>query len=132
MRKYVPDDAIYTKEHLWLRFEGKKVCIGITEYLAEEIGRVTELDLPEEDDEIDFETEFGFIAGKNNNGMDLFSPLSGTIAEVNAEAMENPKLVSDDPYDEGWLVVLKGVNKDELEEPMTAEEYGEYLQGLEE
>lgn len=127
----IPDDAVYTKDHLWVRFEDELARIGVTEYFLKEVGRVTEIDLPEEGDHIEYETELAFITGTEMTGLDIFSPLSGEVAEANVDAHEHPRMVSDDPYDEGWLVALKDFDSDELEDTMTAEEYIAFIESLE-
>ena len=97
-------DLLYSKDHEWVRVESEGVAIvGVTDYAAEQLGDVVYVDLPEVDDEISAGTEMGEIESTKSVS-DLFSPLSGTITEVNQAVVDSPELVNSSPFEEGWLV----------------------------
>ena len=97
-------ELLYSKDHEWVRVESEGVAIvGVTDYAAEQLGDVVYVDLPEVDDEISAGTEMGEIESTKSVS-DLFSPLSGTITEVNQAVVDSPELVNSSPFEEGWLV----------------------------
>lgn len=128
----VPDDLSYTKEHLWVRIIDDTVTVGVTEFFADRLGRVTDIELPDAGDAVDFAAEIGSLVGTKGGAFDLFTPLTGTVAEVNEDVVEDPRLVGDDPYDEGWLFTLDDVDDEEVDGLLEPEEYAEYLTGLDE
>lgn len=94
---------LYTAEHEWLLLDGDTATVGITDYAADKLGDVVYVDLPEVDDEITAGTEMGEIESTKSVS-DLFSPLSGTVTEVNQAVVDSPELVNASPFEEGWLV----------------------------
>ena len=97
-------ELLYSKDHEWVRVESEGVAIvGVTDYAAEQLGDVVYVDLPEVDDEISAGTEMGEIESTKSVS-DLFSPLSGTVTEVNQAVVDLPELVNSSPFEEGWLV----------------------------
>ncbi len=97
-------ELLYSKDHEWVRVESEGVAIvGVTDYAAEQLGDVVYVDLPEVDDEISAGTEMGEIESTKSVS-DLFSPLSGTVTEVNQAVVDSPELVNSSPFEEGWLV----------------------------
>ncbi len=121
-----PDELKYSKEHIWVRIEGGKAILGITDYAQQELGPVTAVELPDVGDELEQDDSFGSIEARKTVA-ELYAPLSGQVFEVNEELEETPELVNDDPYDSGWLVVVTVVDSEELNLLMTAEDYAEYV-----
>ncbi len=121
-----PDELKYSKEHIWVRIEGAKAVLGITDYAQQELGPVTAVELPDAGDELEQDDSFGSIEARKTVA-ELYAPLSGQVVEVNEELEETPELVNDDPYDSGWLVVVTVVDSEELNLLMTAEDYAEYV-----
>src|SRR5689334_1408706 len=117
-----PEELKYSKEHLWVRVEGHKAIIGITDYAQQELGIVTTIELPGVGDELEQDDSFGSVEARKTLA-DLYAPLSGPVLEVNKELEEAPELLSDDPYDGGWLVVIEISDADELNSLMSAEDY---------
>ena len=127
-----PPDLKYSKEHEWLRVESEGVAaIGISEFAAESLGDVVFLDLPQLDAELAQFEKLGEVESVKAVS-DLYSPISGRILERNEEAIENPQLVNDSPYEAGWLVRVKFSDSAELDELMTSVEYDAFLSTLEE
>ncbi len=121
-----PDELKYSKEHIWVRVEGSRAVLGITDYAQQELGPVTAVELPDAGDELEQDDSFGSVEARKTVA-ELYAPLSGPVVEVNEELEETPELVNDDPYDSGWLVVVTVVDAEELNLLMTAEDYAEYV-----
>lgn len=97
-------ELLYSKDHEWVRVESDGVAvIGVTDYAAEQLGDVVYVDLPEVDGEISAGAEMGEIESTKSVS-DLFSPLSGTVTEINDAVVDTPELVNSSPFDEGWLI----------------------------
>ncbi len=125
-----PEEFKYSKEHLWVRVEGNKAVIGITDFAQDELGDIACIELPEEGDDVEQEDSMGSIEARKTVA-ELYAPLSGSVLEVNSEAVDNPSLVNDDPYDGGWLVELSINDHDELKSLMSAMDYIEYVENKE-
>lgn len=113
-----PENLKYTTEHEWLDGSTPAV-IGVTDVAAEALGDVVYLELPE----VGAEVEAGAVVGEiesTKSVSELYSPVSGTIAEVNSEAVDNPEIVNQDPYGKGWLFKVEITGAGEL---LTAAEY---------
>ncbi len=122
-----PEELHYNKEHIWVRVEGGKAVIGITDYAQEELGKITSIDLPEVGDEVEQEDSFGSIEARKTVA-DMYAPITGTVLEVNEELLDNPALLNEDPYDSGWIVVLSLDDPEELSLLLSAEEYSDSLE----
>ena len=118
----IPEDLVYTSEHEWIRIEGNKAEIGITNHAQNELGDIVYVELPILDDEIDSGEEFGTIESVKAVSP-LYMPVSGRIIEVNSELQEHPELVNEDCYDEGWLVRIEINNAEDTDELLDPEAY---------
>jgi glycine cleavage system H protein len=121
-----PEELKYSKEHLWVRLEGDRAVIGITDYAQSELGNITVVELPEAGDDVEQDDSFGSIEARKTVA-ELYSPLSGTVVEVNAELGSTPEFVNDDPYDGGWLVVIEIADAEEMNLLMSADLYEDYV-----
>jgi glycine cleavage system H protein len=122
----IPEELKYSKEHLWVRVEGKRGIIGLTDYAQHELGAVSALELPEEGDELDQDDSFGSVEARKTVA-ELYAPVSGPVLEVNRDLLDAPAPINDDPYDDGWLVVVEIVSPDELNSLMSADDYQDYV-----
>jgi glycine cleavage system H protein len=124
-----PADLKYSKTDEWVRVEGDTAVIGITDYAQDQLGDVVYIELPWEGAEsIADEQKFGDIESVKATS-ELISPVSGEIVRVNEALKEQPELVNDSPYEEGWMIAVKLSNPAQLDSLMTAEQYREYLEG---
>ena len=130
MSKY-PDDLKYTKEHEWARIDGTKATIGITQFAVDQLGDITQVELPKEGEKLRAGEPFGTVESVKAVS-DLFAPLSGTVTKVNDPLNDSPEYVNDDCYDEGWIVQVEVTNAAELEKLMSADQYQEFLREQEE
>ncbi len=121
-----PDDLRYTKEHEWARVDGKVVTIGITRFAVESLGDITQVDLPKEGEELKKDAVFGTVESVKAVS-DLFAPVTGKVVKVNDPLGDSPEYLSDDPYDEGWMLQVELSNEAELGELMDAAAYGEFV-----
>lgn len=121
-----PSELKYTKEHEWVKIEGNFAIVGITDYAQEQLGDVVMVELPEEGREVSKDDTFGVVESVKSVS-DVFSPLSGKVAEVNEPLANSPNMVNEDCYGEGWLVKLELTNPEEVASLMSARDYQEYL-----
>jgi glycine cleavage system H protein len=125
-----PKEYKYTKEHEWICPEaGDKAKLGITDYAQSQLGDIVFLDLPAPGTQLTQFKKMGEIEAVKAVS-DLFSPASGQVLEINQAAIDNPKLVNEDPYGAGWLVRLKLSQPTELEALMSSDEYDRFVAGL--
>ena len=108
----IPDELCYTKEHEWARMEGGLCVVGITDYAQGELGDIVYVELPQPGTQVEIMGEFGVVESVKT-ASDLYSPLAGEIVEVNEDLEDNPELVNDSPYDEGWMLKIRPSNLDE-------------------
>ncbi len=121
-----PEELKYSKEHLWVRLEGDRAVIGITDYAQAELGNITVVELPDTGDDLEQDDSFGSIEARKTVA-ELYAPLSGTVLEVNSELGSTPEFVNDDPYDGGWLVVIEIADAEEMNLLMSADLYEDYV-----
>ncbi len=101
-----PEDLRYTAEHEWIRSDGDRIEIGITDYAQEQLGDVVYVDLPGSGVRVEAGQPFGEVESTKSVS-DLFAPVSGTIVERNEELEDRPELINSDAYGEGWLVKIE-------------------------
>ena len=118
----LPKDYRYSKEHEWVKEEGDKLRIGITEFAQSELGDVVFAELPEVGDELEAEEPFGSVESVKTVS-ELYAPVSGKVVEVNDELEESPELVNESPYDKAWMIVIEPADKSGLDELMDADGY---------
>jgi glycine cleavage system H protein len=129
-----PDDLLYSKEHEWARVRsqdgnqsGKKIAqIGVTRFAVEQLGDVTQVELPDEGDTITKDEAFGTVESVKAVS-DLFAPVTGKVIKVNSPLNDSPEYVNDDPYDEGWMIEVEMTDPSEADELMSAEQYESFL-----
>jgi glycine cleavage system H protein len=121
-----PDDLLYTKEHEWARLKGNVAQIGITRFAVEQLGDVTQVELPREGEQVTKDEVFGTVESVKAVS-DLFAPLSGKVLKVNSPLSDSPEYVNDDPYDEGWMLEVELSNPGETQQLMNAEQYRAFL-----
>jgi glycine cleavage system H protein len=123
----IPQDLRYHKEHEWVRAEGKKATIGISDFAQEALGDIVYLEIPKIGTSVPFGKEITEIESTKTTSP-LFAPVSGKIVAVNEQLKEKPELINQDPYGEGWIVVIEMSQAKEVEQLMTAKDYEAFLQ----
>jgi len=126
-----PSDLKYTKEHEWARIDGNMATIGITKYAVEQLGDITQVDLPKEGETVRKNDVFGSVESVKAVS-DIYAPVSGKVVKVNTPLGDSPEYLSDDPYDEGWMVQVEMANPAELDGLMDAAAYEAFVEEQEE
>jgi glycine cleavage system H protein len=120
-----PDDLKYTDDHEWVRVEGNIATIGVTDHAASELGDVVYVDI-EMDGAVSKGDTIGTIEAVKTVA-DMYSPISGTITEINTSLNDNPEVVNNDAYGDGWIVKIELSDSNELDELMSASAYKESI-----
>ena len=126
----VQEGFFYTKEHEWVKItEEKRAFVGITDYAAKMLRDIVYVSLPE----VGVTLRSGEVMGSVESVKavsDIYAPLSGVVLKVNEKLATAPELISQSPYDEGWIVEIKPLNLDEIKSLYTASDYAAYLKEL--
>jgi glycine cleavage system H protein len=121
-----PDDIKYHREHAWVRVEGKRATIGITDFAQQQMGDIVYIDMPEAETEIDADSELSEVESTKATSP-VVSPVSGVVVEINEDLADSPEIINEDPYGNGWLVVLEMSDAAELNDLMSRPEYEKFL-----
>ncbi len=122
-----PDDLYYNRDHIWIRVQGNRGTIGVTDFAQREMGEILFADLPEEGSQVEKDDVFGTLESSKTVA-EVHSPISGEIISVNKALEEEPSLINDDPYGKGWLMVLEYDDPTELEDMINAADYEDFLE----
>ncbi len=122
-----PEELRYTREHEWALVEGNTVTVGITDYAQDSLGDIVYLELPEEGTEVESHEPFGVIESVKAVS-DLYAPVTGRVIEVNKDLVDQPEIINEDPYGEGWMIKIEMDDPSELDELLTAEEYRRFIE----
>lgn len=123
----IPENLRYHKEHEWVRAEGKKATIGISDFAQEALGDIVYLEIPKTGVAVQYGNEITEIESTKTTSP-LYAPVGGKVVAVNEKLKEKPELINQDPYGEGWVVVIEMTDPKEVEKLMTAKEYDAFLQ----
>jgi glycine cleavage system H protein len=122
----IPKDLRYTKTHEWARHEKDNVRVGLSDFAQGELSDIVFVELPKVGTEVAQGKEMGVIESVKS-ASDLYSPVSGTVVEVNGKLSKNPELVNKHPYGDGWMVVIKPKSADELKNLMDHGAYDKHV-----
>jgi len=122
-----PKDLKYTKEHEWLKVEGNIATVGITDYAQDSLGDVVYVELPQEGGAVTKNEPFGVVESVKAVS-DLYSPISGSVSEVNDAIIDSPEAINEDPYGDAWMIRVEIANLGDLDDLMTADEYQKYVE----
>lgn len=118
----IPEDYYYTKEHEWAQVDENIVTVGITEFAQNSLGEVVYVELPEEGQKVSQGEPFGVVESVKAVS-DLYSPVSGTVIEVNSGLNDDPSVLNDDPINQGWLIRIEMDTEKELASLMRSPDY---------
>jgi glycine cleavage system H protein len=118
----IPDNLKYTKEHEWVRLEGDVAVVGITDFAQGELGDIVFVEVETVDENLDADEVFGTVEAVKTVS-DLFLPVAGEIVEFNEAVEDDPALVNNDPYGEGWLIKVKVSNPADVDGLLDGEAY---------
>jgi glycine cleavage system H protein len=122
-----PEELKYTKEHEWIKLEGNRGRVGITDYAQKQLGDVVYVELPKAGAELKPMEVFGTIESVKAVS-ELFSPVGGKVVEVNPELETKPELVNEDPHGRAWMLVLELANPGDLTGLLSASDYQKYVE----
>jgi glycine cleavage system H protein len=123
-----PDDLRYTQEHEWVRVDGTTARVGITDYAQDALGDVVYVDLPDVCASV--AAKACCCEGESTKSVsEIFSPVSGTIAEVNSDLTDTPQMINEDPYGKGWIFAVELADAAEVASLMDAAAYQTFLEG---
>jgi glycine cleavage system H protein len=122
----IPKDLKYTKDHEWVRTEGKTVVVGITHHAQKELGDIVYLELPTAGTELNAHQPLGVVESVKAVS-DIYSPISGWVVAANADLINQPQGINEDPYGKAWLVKMEAKNPKEVEALMDAADYEQLL-----
>ena len=122
----VPADLKYTPEHEWAKKEGEQIRIGITAFAQSELGDVVFVELPKAGAKVSQRQSFGVVESVKAVS-DLFAPISGEVVEVNGALAKAPETVNQDPYGQGWMIVIKPSKAAEWDQLLTSVQYEELI-----
>jgi glycine cleavage system H protein len=121
-----PKDLRYSEEHEWVKVEGEKVRVGITEFAQHELGDIVFVELPEVGTEVTADAPFGSVESVKTVS-ELYAPVSGKIIEVNEDLNDSPEFVNESPYEKAWMIVIEPTDLSEVEKLLTPEQYDEMI-----
>jgi glycine cleavage system H protein len=121
-----PEDYKYSKEHEWVLVEGKVATVGITDFAQDQLGDIVFVELPAVGDKVSKEDAFGVVESVKAVS-DIYAPVSGKVIEVNDDLPENPEMLNEDAYGDGWIIKIEMSDPEELNDLLSATEYEEYV-----
>ena len=123
-----PEDLRYTKEHEWARRDGDVVRVGISDFAQDALGDVVYVDVPETGTEVTAGQPFGEVESTKSVS-DVYAPIAGTVVEVNADLVDAPNRLNEDPYGEGWICLIEPDDPSALDALLDAEAYRALVEG---
>tara|TARA_B110000046_G_C12875585_1_gene347937 strand:+ start:374 stop:754 length:381 start_codon:yes stop_codon:yes gene_type:complete len=118
----IPSDLKYSKDHEWIKVEGDKATIGITDFAQRELGDIVYVEIESLGEELDEQSVFGTVEAVKTVS-DLFMPLNGEVLEFNTALEDTPEAVNEDPYESGWMIKIRIQNPDQLNVLLNADQY---------
>ena len=118
----IPEGLRYTKEHEWVRTDGEVVTIGITDHAQNALTDIVYVELPDIGGKVDAMDEFAAVDSVKSSSP-IFSPVGGTVVEVNVLLEDSPETINNDPYGDGWIVKLQGDGLGQVDELLSADDY---------
>ena len=122
----IPDDSLYTEQDEWIRQDGDRVFIGITDYAQQQLGDIVFVELPAVGATINKDETYGVIESVKAVS-DLFAPVTGKVLAINAELADNPEQINEDCYGDGWLLEIEPSEDDERDTLLDCNGYLKYV-----
>ena len=123
----IPENLKYTKDHEWIKVDGDKAYVGITDYAQNELGDIVFVEIETEGENLGKEEVFGTVEAVKTVS-DIFMPISGEVMEVNPKLEDSPEIINNDPYGAGWLIKVKISDQSELDDLLEASKYKELIE----
>jgi glycine cleavage system H protein len=127
----IPEGLYYSKEHEWVKLEGKEAVVGITDYAQKQLHDIVYVEAPKIGTDLKQFQAMGTVESVKSTS-EIFTPVTGKVAKVNGELAESPELLNQDPYGKGWIarITLKDFDND-VKKLLTAQQYADYVKNLE-
>jgi glycine cleavage system H protein len=122
----IPADLRYHKEHEWVRLNGNQATVGISHFAQDALGDIVFLDLPKTGAVVKAGQQIGEVESTKTTST-IYTPVSGTIAKINADLKDHPEVVNSDPYGKGWMAIIELSNPSEVNGLMSAAQYEQFL-----
>jgi len=113
-----PKELRYSEEHEWVKVEGEKVRVGITDFAQHELGDIVFVELPEVGAVVTADEPFGSVESVKTVS-ELYAPVSGKVVEINEDLSDSPEFVNESPYEKAWMIVIEPSDASEVENLMT-------------
>jgi glycine cleavage system H protein len=124
----IPDDLRYSRDHEWIRVEGTRARVGITDYAQDALGDVVFVDLPDVGAAVEVAASISEVESTKSVS-DIYAPVAGTIAEVNADLADAPERLNEDPYGEGWIFIIEMSDPTQIDSLLSASDYRTLVEG---
>ncbi len=124
----VPDDLRYSRDHEWVRLEDGRARVGVTDYAQDALGDIVFVQAPDVGTKVAAGDTVGEVESTKSVS-DIFAPVAGTVVEVNADLVDTPERLNEDPYGEGWICIIEPDDPGELEALLDAEGYRALIEG---
>lgn len=121
-----PEDLSYTKDHEWVRVKGDLATVGITDHAQKQLGDVVYVELPKVGDRFETTEPFGSVESVKAVS-EIYMPVTSSVVEVNESLNDSPEQVNEDPYGDGWMVVVRMENPAQVDGLLSAAEYEDYI-----
>lgn len=118
----IPQELKYTKTHEWVKIEGNRAKIGITDFAQHEITDIVHVELPENGKEVK-KAQPAAVIESVKSAFDIYTPVSGKVVEINEELLSSPETVNNSPYEKGYLFVVEFTDETELADLLSADDY---------
>ena len=122
----IPSDLRFHKEHEWVRLDGKRASVGISDFAQDALGDIVFLDLPKVGVVVKVGQQIGEVESTKTTST-LYTPVSGTVSQINTELKNRPEVVNSDPYGTGWIAIIDLADPAEVDQLMTAAQYEAFL-----
>lgn len=119
----------YSEDHVWVEIRGDEATVGISQHAIDELGEISYIELPLEDEDIIVGDDIGLLESVTDE-INIYSPLSGTIMAVNEELENDPALINDSPEEKGWICKIRNIDDSELDDMMNETGYRKFLRSL--
>lgn len=122
-----PDNILYTKEHEWVQVEGKIAKVGLTDYAQQQLGDIVFVELPAKNLTLSKGSTFGVVESVKSVS-DCYAPLSGKVIDTNESLVDEPAIINEDPFGEGWMIKLEISNEAEVSKLLKPADYKTYVE----
>lgn len=122
----IPSDLRFHKEHEWVRLDGTQATVGISDFAQDALGDIVFVDLPKVGTSVKTGQQIGEVESTKTTST-IYTPVSGTVRQINADLKDHPEVVNSDPYGKGWLAVIELTDSGEVNQLMTAAQYDAFL-----